>query len=87
MSKDHEEASKLFKDIGREFAEFASQYSEAVKSGAEEASKHMLDAMLDANRAEDIPSGKLFAAMKSGLRHAGEQLVQRGWGFIHRPRD
>ncbi|MCR2808000.1 hypothetical protein [Paenibacillus soyae] len=86
MSKENEEESKLFNAIQREFAEFASLYSEAVKSGADIAGKQVLESLLDANRAEEIPSGKLFAALRTGVRHAGEQLIQLGWGFIHRPK-
>ena len=86
MSKENEEASKLFKNIQREFAQFASLYTEAVKSGADEAGKQILEAMSDVNRTEEIPAGKLFSAVKSGVRHAGEQLIQLGWGFIYRPK-
>lgn len=86
MSKENEEESKLFKSIQREFSQFASLYSDAVKSGADVAGKQILESMLDVNQAEEIPAGKLFSGVKSGVRHAGEQLIQLAWGFIYRPK-
>jgi len=81
LATNNQGMSKFFSDVKNGFLHFANTYSVAVKSGANVAEKQIIDAMEDADQPSDIPAGKLFAAVKIGVQHASEHLVNSGMEF------
>jgi hypothetical protein len=74
--------AKLLDDLKREFMRFANSYSAAAKSGANEASKQIFNSLGNVSNPADIPSGKLIAAIKTGVRHAGEHMIRFGMEYF-----
>ncbi|SYX85295.1 hypothetical protein [Paenibacillus alvei] len=81
MATSNQGMSKFFSDVKNGFLHFANTYSVAVKSGANVAEKQIIEAMKDADQPSDIPAGKLFSAVKIGVQHASEHLVNSGMEF------
>lgn len=84
VASGNSDGDKLLDDLKREFMRFASSYTEAVKSGANEAGKQILDSLSNTDNPADIPAGKLFAAVKTGVWHAGEHMIRFGMEFLNR---
>lgn len=82
MASGNSDSAKLFDDLKREFTRFASGYTEAVKNGTNEAGKQILDSLKDTGNPADIPAGKLFAAVKTGIWHAGEHMIRFGADYF-----
>lgn len=81
LATNNQGMSKFFSDVKNGFLHFANTYSIAVKSGADVAGKQIIDAMDEVNQPSDIPAGKLFSAVKIGVQHASEHLVNSGMEF------
>ncbi|OCT13978.1 hypothetical protein A8709_00090 [Paenibacillus pectinilyticus] len=82
MAPRNQGMSKFFSDVKQWFLHFATTYSIAVKSGANVAGKQIMEAMEQLNQPADIPAGKLFAAVKIGVQHASEHMVNAGITFV-----
>ncbi|RIX53944.1 hypothetical protein D3P08_06720 [Paenibacillus nanensis] len=82
MALGNSDGTKLLDDLRREFVRFASSYTAAAKSGANEASKQIFNTLGDVSNPADIPSGKLFAAVKTGVRHASEHMIKFGMEYF-----
>ncbi|WP_314586836.1 hypothetical protein [Paenibacillus terrigena] len=74
--------SKFFSDAKNGFLNFANNYSIAVNSGAKVSGKQIIEAMEGLNQPSDIPAGKLFAAVKIGVQHASEHMVNSSMEFV-----
>lgn len=82
MSSEHQDYSRIAGRIRREFLNFANSYAKAVKGGASVAGKQIIEAEEQAGQATDIPAGKLVSAVKSGIQHAGEHMINSGVEFV-----
>lgn len=82
MATSNQGMSKFFRDVKNGFLHFASTYSIAVKSGANVAGKQIIEDMEELNQPSDISAGKLFGAVKIGVQHASEHLVNSGTEFV-----
>jgi hypothetical protein len=82
MSSGSQDFSRIVGEIKREFLHFADSYAMAVKSGANVAGQQIIKAVEKLDKPADISAGKLIAAIKIGVQHAGEQMVNSGMDFV-----
>lgn len=82
MATSNQGMSKFFSHMKNGFLHFANTYSVAVKSGANVAGKQIIEAMEELNQPSDISAGKLIAAVKIGVQHASEHMVNSGTEFV-----
>ncbi|TXK79813.1 hypothetical protein [Paenibacillus sp. N3.4] len=82
MSERSQDISGIFGEIKREFLHFANCYASAVKSGAKVAGQQIIEVVEELDQPADIPAGKLIAAVKIGVQHAGEQMMDSGMDFV-----
>ncbi len=82
MATRNQGMSKFFSDAKNGFLNFANNYSIAVNSGAKVSGMQIIEAMEGLNQPSDIPVGKLFTAVKIGVQHASEQMVNSSMEFV-----
>ncbi|MFJ7729999.1 hypothetical protein ACIQXV_28355 [Neobacillus sp. NPDC097160] len=78
MSRENQEFSRIFREINRGFIYFVTNYTTAVKNGANVAEQEIIEAVEDRDQPFVIVAGKLFEAVKKGVQYAGEQMVISG---------
>lgn len=78
MLRENQEFSNFFRDINQRFRYFVASYTTAVKNGAAIAEQEIIEALKDRDQPVDIIAGKLFGALKKGVKYAGEQMIVSG---------
>ncbi|MBB6675373.1 hypothetical protein [Cohnella nanjingensis] len=82
MPEGSQNSSKIFGEIKQEFFRFAGSYAKAVSGGANVTGKKIMEAAEKSDQPSDILIGKLISAVKSGVQHAGEQMIKSGMDIV-----
>ncbi|TMV53030.1 hypothetical protein FE783_02260 [Paenibacillus mesophilus] len=86
MQKGSQNFSRILGEIKKEFFRFADSYAKAVSDGANVTGKNIIEDLSksDSVQPSDISLGKFISAVKSGVQHAGEQMIKSGVDQVER---
>ncbi|CAG7630559.1 hypothetical protein ACFQI7_16850 [Paenibacillus allorhizosphaerae] len=82
MSSDQQDISNLINGLKKNLLQFTDNYAKAVKNGADMAGQQIIEAAEQLDQPTDIPASKLIAALKNGVRHAGQHMIHSGIDFF-----
>ncbi|RKN85316.1 hypothetical protein D7M11_09540 [Paenibacillus ginsengarvi] len=87
MQGDSKQFSRILREIKREFFRFADSYAKAVKDGADVTGKNIIEDLSKSDQPTDISVGKFISAVKRGVQHAGEQMINSGADHVQQMKE
>ena len=84
MSKENQEFSGIFREINREFRAFTTNYTTAVKNGADKIKQDIMKVLENQNQPIDVVAGKLFEAIKLGVQYAVDEMLDSGSDIVEK---